>query len=98
MGEPGPALSTLHVDVRGRVQGVGFRWFVRERARALGLTGWVRNHPNGCVEVLAIGSDSALEELRAFLAQGPAGAQVSGLECRPDTAQIEPLDPFGILR
>ena len=98
MGEPGPALSTLHVDVRGRVQGVGFRWFVRESARALGLTGWVRNHPNGRVEVLALGSDSALKALRALLAEGPAGAQVSSVESCPDTPKNEPLDPFGILR
>lgn len=98
MGEPGSALNTLHVDVRGRVQGVGFRWFVRERARALGLKGWVRNHPDGCVEVLAVGSDSALEALRAMLSQGPVGARVSGVEVRRDTPQTEPLDPFGILR
>jgi len=91
-------LSMLHVDVRGRVQGVGFRWFVRERARALGLKGWVRNHPNGCVEVVAVGSDSAVEELCSLLRQGPAGAHVSGIDRRHDAPHVEPLDPFGILK
>ena len=91
-------MSALHVAVRGRVQGVGFRWFVRERARALGLTGWVRNQPDGTVEVLAVGDDSALEKLRALLTEGPMGSRVSGVDARHDAPRIQPLDPFGILK
>ena len=88
----------LYVAVRGRVQGVGFRWFVRERARALGLTGWVRNRQDGTVEVLAEGTDAALRELRTLLRAGPSGARVSEVEDQPTTPNIAALDPFGILK
>lgn len=88
----------MYVAVRGRVQGVGFRWFVRERARALGLTGWVRNRPDGSVEVLAFGDDTALQRLRALLRSGPTGAHVSDIEDQPESPLMEPLDPFGILK
>jgi acylphosphatase len=88
----------LHVEVRGRVQGVGFRWFVRERARALGLKGWVRNNVDGTVEVLAVGTDGVLEQLRELLREGPPGAHVSALEERHEAAALEAMDPFGIAR
>jgi acylphosphatase len=71
---------------------------VRERARELGLKGWVRNNADGSVEVLAVGSDAVLEELRSLLRSGPAGARVSGLEERRESAVVEAMDPFGILR
>jgi acylphosphatase len=88
----------LYVAVRGRVQGVGFRWFVRERARALGLTGWVRNRQDGSVEVLAEGSDTALRELLDVLRAGPSGARVSGVEDQGPAPNVAALDPFGILK
>ena len=88
----------LYVAVRGRVQGVGFRWFVRERARALGLTGWVRNTSDGAVEVLAEGNDDALQKLRALLRSGPAGARVSEVEDQRARPSVAALDPFGILK
>ncbi len=72
-------MSELQVAVRGRVQGVGFRWFVRERARALGVAGWVRNNRDGTVEVAARGSADALRALAAALREGPRGAQVTSL-------------------
>ena len=88
----------FYVAVRGRVQGVGFRWFVRERARALGVTGWVRNRPDGAVEVLAVGEDDALEMLRTLLRSGPSGARVSEVEDQQAQPSIAALDPFGILK
>jgi acylphosphatase len=88
----------LYVAVRGKVQGVGFRWFVRERARALRLTGWVRNREDGSVEVLARGDASALEKLRAFLQEGPSGAHVTDVEERTGQPPTEPMNPFGILK
>lgn len=91
-------LEALHVVVRGRVQGVGFRYFVRERARALRLAGWVRNLPDGCVEVFAQGEDAALERLRAALRAGPPGARVAAVDEHAEAAQNEALEPFGILR
>lgn len=62
--------------VRGRVQGVGFRWFVDNEARKLGLAGWVRNNVDGTVEVLAIGSDQQLHALRSRLQEGPRASRV----------------------
>jgi acylphosphatase len=69
-------VQRLHVRISGRVQGVGFRWFVREEARRLGLSGWVTNLRTGEVEVSAGGEQSSLERLRRALQVGPAGAQV----------------------
>ncbi len=62
--------------VSGRVQGVGFRWFVRQRARALDLRGFVRNCPDGTVEVVAEGSGRALSALEEQLRAGPRLAMV----------------------
>ena len=63
--------------VEGRVQGVGFRWFVMTRAQRLGLGGWVRNLPDGRVEVVAFGSSEAMAALEAEVREGPAGAHVT---------------------
>jgi acylphosphatase len=69
-------VTVLHVRIRGRVQGVGFRWFVREEARRLGLAGWVTNLPGGEVEVRAGGATASLARLRRALEVGPTGATV----------------------
>jgi acylphosphatase len=66
--------------VRGRVQGVGFRWFVEREAHILGIAGWVRNNPDGSVEVLAMGSLEQLQELRSRLRIGPRAARVDDVE------------------
>jgi acylphosphatase len=66
--------------VRGRVQGVGFRWFVEREAHILGLAGWVRNNSDGRVEVLAQGTPEQLSGLRARLQQGPRAARVDDVE------------------
>jgi len=66
--------------VRGRVQGVGFRWFVEREAHILGIAGWVRNNSDGSVEVLAQGTDDQLSGLRSRLRQGPRAARVDGVE------------------
>lgn len=91
-------MSDLHVRVIGVVQGVGFRWFVRERARRLGLAGWVRNLADGSVEVAASGEAKQIDLLREELQRGPRGAAVEKLE-QVQAAPDEPLsDPFGIVR
>lgn len=64
----------------GRVQGVGFRWFVADRARALDLAGWVRNEPDGTVSGEAQGDFSRLEALREALEAGRGPARISGLD------------------
>lgn len=65
--------------VRGRVQGVGFRWFVEREAHILQITGWVRNNPDGSVEVLAVGTSQQLAGLRARLQEGPRAARVDNV-------------------
>jgi len=67
----------LRLFVRGRVQGVGYRWWTVQTARALRLEGWVRNRSDGSVEILAIGSRDALERLADACRRGPSGAMVS---------------------
>ncbi len=62
--------------VRGRVQGVGFRWFVEREAHMLGIAGWVRNNHDGSVEVLAQGTRDQLSGLRSRLREGPRAARV----------------------
>ena len=66
--------------VHGRVQGVGFRWFVWRHATRLGLRGLARNLRDGSVEVIADGPAAALAELEQVLARGPAAAQVERVE------------------
>lgn len=91
-------MEELRVRVEGRVQGVGFRWFVRERARRLGLAGWVKNLPDGTVEVAARGDSQEVQMLRDALAKGPPGASVRALVDLP-TEVLEELDtPFAIKR
>jgi acylphosphatase len=90
-------VTRLHVRVVGRVQGVGFRYFVREAARSLGLAGWVRNADDGSVEVEAEGAPADVERLRQLLADGPPGARVESIE--DGAAGAEQLEsPFGIRR
>lgn len=69
----------MHYLVSGRVQGVFFRVSARDTARALGLSGWVRNTPQGKVELIACGDVAALQEFEAWLWQGPAQAQVTAV-------------------
>jgi len=66
----------LHFLIQGRVQGVGFRWFVQREAGELELRGWVRNTEEGDVEVLAAGDPADLDDLRASLKRGPRGSRV----------------------
>lgn len=73
-------LEELHAVVRGQVQGVGFRYFVVQKALPLGLRGYVRNESNGDVEVVAQGPRPALERLAALLEQGPRSAYVSNVQ------------------
>ena len=66
--------------VSGRVQGVGFRWFVEKAANGLGVRGWTRNLDDGRVEVYAIGTREQLDELSGYLWKGSAMSEVRGVE------------------
>lgn len=84
----------MHCYVSGRVQGVFFRAATREQARLLGLTGWVRNLPDGRVEVQAFGEEELLKSLRQWLKRGPDLALVLKLEC--ETLPYQECDGFSI--
>jgi acylphosphatase len=73
---PWSVSMVLHFLIQGRVQGVGFRWFVQREAAELELRGWVRNTEDGDVEVVAAGEAGNLDELRVSLRRGPRGARV----------------------
>jgi acylphosphatase len=68
--------ARLHIVVEGIVQGVNFRYHTRRVARSLLLSGWVRNTPDGAVEILAEGSRGSLQQLLAFVRKGPPSARV----------------------
>ena len=81
--------------VRGRVQGVGFRWFVEREAQILGLAGWVRNRSDGTVEVLALGTREQLSGLRSRLREGPRAARVDDVE-ESEAEAVKGLHSFRI--
>ena len=90
-------MPSVHLLISGRVQGVGFRWFVRVVARQLELKGWVRNREDGAVEVAASGTQEKLDDLRRQVRKGPAAADVS------DVQDLEPVEsdldfPFAMRR
>jgi acylphosphatase len=91
-------MECIHLEVGGRVQGVGFRWFVVDVARELGLSGWVRNRPDGKVEVAACGSAAALAQLEAAVASGPPGAHVQKINKLAPVASDSLESPFTIAR
>jgi acylphosphatase len=84
----------LEATVHGRVQGVGFRWFVQRRAERLGLVGWVANDASGAVRVVVEGQLAAVEEFEQDLRSGPPGAAVDRVEATfpPPTAEFTSFD------
>ena len=86
--------KAIRASVRGRVQGVFFRHSTVERARALGVTGWVRNEADGTVAVHAEGPATAVEELLDFLGQGPPGAAVEAVDV--EDLEVEGHEQFAV--
>jgi acylphosphatase len=72
-------VAAFRFVVQGRVQGVGYRYFVMREAETLGVAGFARNCPDGSVEVVAEGPDEALSALESRLREGPTFARVTGL-------------------
>ena len=94
--DAGPLL-VMHFLVKGRVQGVGFRWFVHREAAELGLRGWVRNTDAGDVELVAAGDAEALAELKESLTQGSRGSRVDAVVEHPlNDEEADRLGPFVI--
>ncbi len=91
-------MESIHLEVHGRVQGVGFRWFVVEKANELKLSGWVSNRQDGKVEIAAAGAPDALAKLEAAVRAGPRGARVEEIL---SLAAVDPgslRNPFEIAR
>jgi DNA ligase D-like protein (predicted 3'-phosphoesterase) len=86
--------AAVRAVVRGAVQGVGFRDATARRARSLGVLGWVRNREDGAVEVHAEGPAEAVEELTAFLREGPRAACVAGVEA--ERVKVEGHEQFAV--
>jgi acylphosphatase len=80
MGSADKPIEARRFVVRGRVQGVGFSWFVEREAHILGIAGWVRNNADGSVEVLAQGASDQLSGLLSRLREGPRAARVDAVE------------------
>ena len=89
------AIEAKRYVVRGRVQGVGFRWFVVREAHMLGIAGWVRNNHDGSVEVLAQGTRDQLSGLHGRLREGPRAARVDAVEVS-DATPAQGLSSFRI--
>lgn len=84
-----------HIFITGRVQGVGFRHFTRKNAEALGVTGWVKNLPDGRVEAVFQGSEEQIEELIQRCKNGPVASYVQDIEVEKDSGD-ENFDDFSV--
>ena len=89
-------MKCIRCLVEGRVQGVGFRYFVFRQARRFGIVGWVRNLDNGCVELQAAGEADPMREFLDQVRTGPSFSYVSRVDVREVAA--EEFDSFSILR
>lgn len=77
------ATTEVQVEIRGRVQGVGYRAWLAQLAGTLGVRGWVRNRHDGWVEAVLTGDDTTVEPALALMERGPPGARVEDIAVRP---------------
>lgn len=87
-------LKTVGLTVSGRVQGVGFRYFVYRTAKRLGVSGWVKNLPNGSVELQATASQPIMDQLLVAISAGPPSSHVARVE-KTYGQKKEPLAEMG---
>lgn len=88
-------MTVSHYLITGRVQGVGFRWFVHREAAEIGLRGWVKNTDEGHVELVAAGEPGQLAELELALKQGSRGSRVDSVRQHLlEDAEADKLGPF----
>lgn len=99
MSEPsGIPVVAVRVVVTGRVQGVGFRWHVREAARRESIAGWVRNRPDGSVEILARGEATSVQRLLVAVRAGPPASEVTNAAIETTEAVGSLPYPFSVLK
>lgn len=87
--------ATRHLAIHGRVQGVGYRVAMAERARELGVCGWARNRRDGSVEAMIHGTPEALEALAAWARQGPPGARVTDVRVQAAEGEFRDFEIRG---
>jgi acylphosphatase len=87
-----------HLKIRGRVQGVGFRYFTTKKAGEYGVKGWVKNMPDGTVEVFMSGEKQSVERMKRLLHSGPVSAHVTSIDELPVEGQSEAFYDFSVRR
>jgi acylphosphatase len=85
-----------HLKIHGRVQGVGFRYFTTKNAKETGVRGWVKNMPDGTVEVFLSGNKLQVKRMKKLLHSGPISAHVTNVEELPVEGQIEAFYDFSV--
>lgn len=75
-------MNSIHLYISGKVQGVNFRYFTKQKADVLGVTGWIKNLDDGRVEIMAAGKQDKLNQLIEWCKQGPSPAHVTGVELK----------------
>jgi acylphosphatase len=85
-----------HLKISGRVQGVGFRYYMNHEARKLGITGWVRNCQDGSVEAVVAGTPEAVEKIISWARRGPPAASVKHLEISDASGEFDRFDTLPI--
>ena len=82
----------MRLEIRGRVQGVGYRWAMMDQARRLGLCGWVRNRRDGSVEAIVAGPPDAVEQMVVWARQGPKSAVVGAVDVFTDFGAFDAFE------
>jgi acylphosphatase len=82
-------VNTLHLLIRGKVQGVGFRYAMCRQAEKLGISGWVRNCADGSVEAVIAGDETAVDAILAWCQRGPPQSRVEGVQQAPATGTFK---------
>ena len=88
-------MKRAHVFVKGRVQGVGFRYFTKTNARQQGVKGWVKNLPDGRVEAVFEGEESQVKQMIELVKEGPRASRVAGVNIEWETPEQE-FDHFRV--
>ena len=91
-------MNTVQYIIQGRVQGVGFRYYIKQKADELRIKGWIRNLPNGDVECVAYASSIVLDQFKTYLNEGPSLAKVVTVKIKPyQKKESDKLENFSVL-
>ncbi len=90
------SLKRIEAEISGRVQGVGFRYYVIDKAEILGITGWVANLPDGGVKTVAVGEEELIHDFLLYLKKGPSSARVEDVVYRITDTDANEFSSFDI--